>query len=260
MYPYYERHPVSLRGYKIAKMKISRDITLIIHFFLDELLPPILRDSKWFMWLPFKLLFGSKAKIFFEFKEKAPYLSEQEFRELYLESAAVHIQRETDLNHACIKAIDAQIVGKSVLDIACGRGFLVKHLTELDYQVSGADIVIDPQLINDHPQIPFRETQLENLPFADNEFDTVICTHTLEHVQNIQKAVQELRRVAARRLIIVVPKQRSYKYTFDLHLHFFPYSSSLLTVLGAPSGNHVCHELDGDWFYFEDMSCSSSYS
>lgn len=36
-------------------------------------------------------------------------------------------------------------------------------------------------------------------------------------------ALAELRRVAKRRLIIVVPKQRNYKYTFELHINFFPY-------------------------------------
>ena len=127
MWAYHEWNHISIWSCKVEVMKISRDITVVIHFLLDELVPPILRDSKWFMWLPFKLLFRNKAKIFFEFKEKAPYLSEQEFRDLYLESASVHIQRETDLNHACISAIDSRIAGKSVLDIACGRGYLFKH-------------------------------------------------------------------------------------------------------------------------------------
>jgi hypothetical protein len=30
-------------------MTISRNVALVIHFLLDEWLPPILRDSRWFM-------------------------------------------------------------------------------------------------------------------------------------------------------------------------------------------------------------------
>lgn len=38
----------------------------------------------------------------------------------------------------------------------------------------------------------------ENLPFKDNEFDYVICTHVLEHVSHPEKFIQELTRVGKR--------------------------------------------------------------
>lgn len=236
-------------------MKISRDITFFIHFVFDQLIPPCLRDNRWFMWLPFKILFGSKADIFFNFKKKAPTLTKTQFRNIYKETASVHIQRETDLNQECLKAIDASISGNTILDMACGRGYLAKRLAK-KYTVTGADIIIPPKLSAEHPQIRFEQAQLENLPFRDNEFDTVICTHTLEHVQNIRGAICELRRVAGQRLIIVVPKQRPYQYTFDLHLHFFPYVSTLLMLMGEEGENSVkkCVQLRGDLFYMEECS------
>ena len=234
-------------------MNLSRDVTLWIHFFFDQCLPPLLRDSKWFMWLPFKLLFGKKAEIFFQFKAKAPYLSQTEFRQIYQDAASVFIQRETDLNQACISAIEQSILGNAILDIACGRGFLAKLLAQ-KHHVTAADIVIAPSLITEYPHIQFQETNLENLPFENQQFDTVICAHTLEHVQNITLAIQELRRVTKQRLIIVVPKQRPYQYTFDLHLHFFPYAVNLLTLLGKTEHHSSCQEMGGDWFYMEDKS------
>lgn len=234
-------------------MKISRDITLLIHYFFDQLLPPVLRDSRWFMWLPFKILFRDKAGIFFKFKEQAPFLTENEFRDVYLDTASVHIQRETDINQECLMAISENLVGKKVLDIACGRGYLVRQLA-CYYEVTGADIVIDPKLIDSMPEVVFKETTLENLPFKDQEFDSVICAHTLEHVQDIQFAINELKRVTKKRLIIILPKQRSYKYTFDLHLHFFSYEHDLLKLLSPDKNTYKCDSLGGDWFYVEDMS------
>lgn len=111
-------------------MILSRNITLFIHFLFDQLIPPLLRDSKWFMWVPFKLLFRKKAKTFFEFKDHAPYLSSEAIREIYRDVSDVHIQRETDLNQACLKYIENNIAGNTVLDIACGRGFLSKILAK----------------------------------------------------------------------------------------------------------------------------------
>jgi ubiquinone/menaquinone biosynthesis C-methylase UbiE len=118
--------------------------------------------------------------------------------------------------------------------------------------VTAADIVLDPQFVADYPHIRCQEAAVERLPFPDRAFDTVVCAHTLEHVQELEAAIRELRRVTARRLIIVVPRQRPYQYTFDLHLHFFPYRSSLLMALKPGKGNYHCENLQGDWFYFED--------
>ncbi len=236
-------------------MQLPRDLTLLAHFLFDSFIPPILRDSKWFMWLPFKILFGKKAQIFFEFKAMALNLSHQEFIQLYQQASGAFIARETDLNRACIEAIESEIVGNTVLDIACGRGFLAKRLAKR-HHVTAADLLLDPQLIADCPHIRFQQAQLECLPFSDAEFDTVVCAHTLEHVQDLHQAILELRRVTAKRLIIVAPKQRPYKYTFDLHLHFFPYAWSLLTILRPFSRKHYLKEIHRDWFYLEDRAAN----
>lgn len=62
---------------------------------------------------------------------------------------------------------------------------------------------------------------MTELPYGNRVFDTVVCAHTLEHMKDYKKALAELRRVCSRRLMMIVPKQREYQYTFDLHLHFF---------------------------------------
>jgi len=58
--------------------------------------------------------------------------------------------------------------------------------------------VLDPAL-TDRDGVRFVEGSVEDLPFLDDAFDTVVSTHTLEHVQRIGVALSELRRVAAKR-------------------------------------------------------------
>jgi len=41
--------------------------------------------------------------------------------------------------------------------------------------------------------VRFVEGSVEDLPFPDDAFDTVVSTHTLEHVQRIGVALSELR-------------------------------------------------------------------
>lgn len=52
-----------------------------------------------------------------------------------------------------------------------------------------------------------RHMDVQNLPFADNSFDLIICNHVLEHVFDEKKAMQELFRVLTKdgRAILQVP-------------------------------------------------------
>ena len=240
-------------------MKISRRTALIIHFILDECLPPILRDQKWFMWLPFKILFKNKARFFFNFKKNMPYLSKEKICNIYKKTSSVNIQRETALNDRCIIEIERNILGEKILDVGCGRGFLADILSK-KCKVTACDMIISEKTIQQYPNIQFKQENIQALSFSNNEFDTVICTHTLEHVQDIAVAIKELRRVTKKRLIVVLPKQRPYLYTFDLHLNFFPYAYIVLNYMRPTNKiiNQEIKELKGDWYYQEDKRFSSS--
>ena len=53
----------------------------------------------------------------------------------------------------------------------------------------------------------FKHMDVQNLPFADNSFDLIICNHVLEHVFDEKKAMQELFRVLTKggQAILQVP-------------------------------------------------------
>jgi len=233
-------------------MKLSRNLTIKLNFIFDNIIPVFLRDTKWFMFPFFKIVFGNKTKIFLNFKTDVPYMSEKEYIETYKKTQSVLINRETDLNDKCINEILKNIKGESVLDVGCGRGFLARKLSK-KYTVIATDIVRPSHRAEEANNIEFVKSNIEALPFRDKQFDTVICAHTLEHVRDLFLATKEIKRVARQRLIIVVPLQRPYKYTFDLHLHFFPYPHSFLLSIKR-SGKNVYKTLGGDLFYMEDIT------
>ncbi len=198
------------------------------------------------LWIAFR----GKWQLFADFKQRGFEMSTEEFGEVYTRTADVsQIQGETDLNDACTEAVLATVVGDSVLDAGSGRGYLARRLTEVAGHVVGCDLVDYPAAV-DGQSLRFVRGSVEDLPFSDGEFDTVVCTHTLEHVQDLPAAMAELRRVARRRVIVVVPRERPYRYSFNLHLHFFPHSWNLQAVLGVVPGAQL-RDL-GDWFYVED--------
>ena len=231
----------------------SRDITGRMVSFFDNIVPPVLRDQWWFMRPFFKAVCGKSADSFMDFKQIYPSCSAEDIKKLYENSSAIHSSRDTDLNEECLSGILNAATGSSALDIACGKGLLSKMLAEKGFEVTACDFldVLSPSFA--HDKVSFVRADICSLDFEDKSFDTVISAHTIEHIENIFSAVSELRRVARKKLIIVVPKQRACKFTFDFHIHFFPYEVTLLSILGARNRNYELKLLGGDWLYTEDI-------
>lgn len=232
---------------------LPRDLTIRISWLLDNLLPPVIRDSRIFMMPLFQLAYGRDlARQVIAFKQQAHTLSLEAYASLYAAYARCPLgRRYTDLNAACLRRISQLIYGSSVLDAGCGRGALITHLqgSVPGLVFTGSDVVM-PHPAERPANARWIEANLEALPFPDRAFDTVLCTHTLEHVQHLPAALKELRRVMRQRLIVVLPRQRSYRYSFDLHLRFYPYRHSIQADF--PADRTSIELVDGDWLIVED--------
>jgi glycosyltransferase involved in cell wall biosynthesis len=102
-----------------------------------------------------------------------------------------------------IERYKGYIKGK-VLDLGCGDGLGIEKLRRLGHEAQGLDISEEKVLKAREHGLNVKQGLMEELPFKDKEFDTVFCSHTLEHSSDAKKAVAEIKRVA-RRVIIVVP-------------------------------------------------------
>lgn len=230
---------------------MNRETTNRIRFVLEDLLPPVVRDSSLFR-AAAKLVWGEHIVHLASFRTRAPFLTEAEYAELYRKHPRVH--EGTDNSVACIRRIAGAIAGESVCDVGCGTGALLKHVQAAQpglSRVTGVDFVIDDAA--SLPGVEYVAARIEDLPFADGEFDTVICTHVIEHVLDYRKAISELRRIARRRLIIVVPREREYRYSFNPHFNFFPYTHSFLRAVHPVPAIHVCEDIGRDIFYCETV-------
>lgn len=232
---------------------MRRETANRIRFVLEELFPPIIRDSVVFRWL-IGLRYGRFAKEFFAFRRRAPYMTNAEFADFYRHYP--RILDETDLSRICIDRIAEDAKPGRICDVGCGTGYLLRHLKAQDRLAAstfvGVDIAVEPLGAEMASVGALVEARLERLPFADRCFDTVICTHTLEHIFGFQRAVEELRRICSGRLIIVVPLERPYRYNFNPHLHFFAYPESFLAQMVPIPARHRCEVLKRDIYYREE--------
>ena len=110
-----------LRGF----MKISREANIAINWILNQLVPPIMRDSKIIFYPLFRFMFGEKANLFWDFHKNVYKITDKEFAELNVNVQSVIIDRPTDLNQACIERIKQEVFGE-ILEVGCGKGYGVK--------------------------------------------------------------------------------------------------------------------------------------
>lgn len=101
-----------------------------------------------------------------------------------------------------------RLEGKSVLDVGCGTGLplaLMKACFPV-LDVRGCEPNDDARPIWDSRKLQVDIASATALPYEDDQFDTVVCSHVLEHINEEHTAIREMARVAAKRLLVVVPQ------------------------------------------------------
>lgn len=124
-----------------------------------------------------------------------------------------HRQREVDsaanaIWHRRVQAHSEparDFLDKEVLEIGCGRGgfacwlatqpYSPRKLVAADYSSAAVEMAADFASESDITNIKFIQADIQNIPFQDDHFDTVISCETIEHVPDPYHAVRELIRV-----------------------------------------------------------------
>jgi SAM-dependent methyltransferase len=230
---------------------MKREITNAARYFMDNWLPPVIRDNKYFMYPVFYYWFnGQNIGKIMNFKKDVFYMSEEEYAHLYKTIVTRAKERPTDMNNASIEHVinNADKNAETLLDVGSGRGYFLNVLAERTrYKLTGTDMADNiPGL-----KANYVKGVIEKLPFPDKSFDIVTCTHTIEHIINLKQAIDELKRVARKQVIIVTPCQKYNFYTLDLHVNFFPTREMLNREIGMT--DYECVNMQGDWVYIGNV-------
>jgi ubiquinone/menaquinone biosynthesis C-methylase UbiE len=107
----------------------------------------------------------------------------------------------------CLKDLDL----KTVLDAGCGEGFILWELKKrgLGGYFEGIDYSKDAVDMGSHlfPSLIFSRGDIYNLPHKDNSFDLILCSEVMEHVEQPEKALDEIVRVARKYCLLTVPNE-----------------------------------------------------
>jgi arsenite methyltransferase len=92
--------------------------------------------------------------------------------------------------------------GDRVLDVGCGPGFYVAELLDevgpeggvVGVDNSEAMLAVAAHRCEGRPNVAFHRTEAVSLPVEDGGFDRVLCVQVLEYVEDVPRALSEMRR------------------------------------------------------------------
>lgn len=135
-----------------------------------------------------------------------------------------------------IKTILKPLDYNNLLDIGCGEGYITNEIAALkSSSVTGIDLGEEPlkKAKSRYGYIEFIKCSAYRLPFNDNIFDAVATIEILEHLDNPEKALEEIKRVAKKWIIFSVPNKPLWRILNVMSLRY-------LKDLGNTPG-HINH-------------------
>jgi SAM-dependent methyltransferase len=124
-----------------------------------------------------------------------------------------------------------------VIDVGCGTGGLLQVIEQANPNLItyGIELETPPSFLSEGT---FLHGNLLNLPFKDNSFDLVLCSHVIEHLLDPFSAIQELRRICRTHghIYIETPSHRSLLMPIGVNFwddptHVRPYTRHSLRKL-----------------------------
>lgn len=122
-----------------------------------------------------------------------------------------------ELRHALYKRVDLQSKRK-ILDLGCGTGVITADIaSSTDGEVIGVDINSEnlqyaQEVAGD---VTLINADILDLPFKDNTFDLVVFCVVLTHINQQQKAVNEMARVTQKNGIVLATMEPDYASAFS---------------------------------------------
>lgn len=111
-----------------------------------------------------------------------------------------------------------------ILDLGCGVGDRSKYFSRFG-KVVGVDISSEniEEAKKKYPEIDFRTMNAENLSFEKDFFDRIYAFDVLEHVSDLEKTLDEIKKVLKRggKLQVDIPHWRSEKILLKLKPNYF---------------------------------------
>lgn len=97
---------------------------------------------------------------------------------------------------------------RNILDVGCASGWFLSELKEEFKKADAFGIDVYGKAIDygkkKYKNVSLRKADAHKIPFQSNTFDIIVCCEVLEHVENPDQVIKEMKRVLGRNGVLVV--------------------------------------------------------
>ncbi len=145
------------------------------------------------------------------------------------------------------------VKGKVVLDIASGSGYGSAFLGESAKRVYGVDV--DKDAIA-YAKKNYASTNVEfilgdgtKIPLEDNAVDIVVSFETIEHIEDYETFMREVKRVLKDDGLLILSTPNDVEFPETNHFHIHEFEQKELEKLVAKYFKHTKSYFQGTWLY-----------
>lgn len=147
----------------------------------------------------------------------------------------IKVQTKFTDSNPLVKIVNKQFFGSiyrlvelsgasKVLDCGCGEGLVIESLKKRMPQGKYYGFDIDSDSVSLAKELnPKAEIKMGNIykvPFPDSFAPVAICTEVLEHLEEPDKALKELKRVSSKYVVVSVPYEPIFRISNMLRLKY----------------------------------------
>jgi SAM-dependent methyltransferase len=111
---------------------------------------------------------------------------------------------------------------KNAFEIGCGEGYITSFFNQLGIETEGADVSV--RIIElarkKYPSINFSVLSIYDLDTIRNEYSLVIANEVFEHLSEPDKAIERLKKVTTKYILITVPNEPFFRIANILRLKY----------------------------------------
>ena len=151
------------------------------------------------------------------------------------------------------QAAKEYVRGKRVLDIACGSGYGSKILAEAAASVVGVDVAEDAVAYASHyfstKNASFKVGDGVSIPLGDASVDVVISFETIEHIQDYERFLDEVKRVLTPGGLLLLSTPNDLEFAEGNHFHVHEFKYDELKGVLAKRFKNLSSFFQGTWIY-----------
>ena len=151
------------------------------------------------------------------------------------------------------EAVKELVKGKAVLDIAAGSGYgsyliarTAKKVTGVDYSPVAAKYA---KANYASPKITYLQGDAKAIPIDDNSVDVVVSFETLEHIDDYEKFMSEIKRVLKPNGLLVLSTPNDIEFPEGADFHFHEFKQAELERLVKKYFKNIKPYYQGTWIY-----------